>query len=133
MRKNARNPTPTSVAVVVEFPIASIASGSTSKTATATTIPPVNAITVGRLCASRSAILPVVAVGTWRQHRYGNVRPRPAVVLGLAGAAGVLGGGFLAESLSDRTLERIFGTLMVVVAVQLAWQATRRPRQASSA
>ena len=30
------------------------------------------------------AILPTVAAGAWRQHRYGNLRPRAAVVLGLS-------------------------------------------------
>ena len=33
---------------------------------------------------SLAAMLPVVAVGTWRQRRYGNVRLRLALVLGLA-------------------------------------------------
>jgi uncharacterized protein len=73
------------------------------------------------------AMLPVVAVGTWRQRRYGNVRFRPAIVLGLAGAGGVLAGGFLAESLSNAVLERTFGALMLVVAAQLAWRALQRP------
>jgi len=73
------------------------------------------------------AILPVVAVGTWRQWGYGNVRFRPAVVLGLAGAGGVLAGGLLAESLADTTLERLFGALMLVVAAQIAWRAWKRP------
>src|SRR4051812_50158978 len=38
------------------------------------------------------AILPTVAAGTWRQRRYGNVRWRPAGVLGLAAVAGGGGG-----------------------------------------
>ena len=67
------------------------------------------------------AIVPVVVVGTWRQHRYGNVRFRTGATLGLAGAAGVIAGGFLATSLSDTTLERMFGALMLMVAAQLVW------------
>lgn len=73
------------------------------------------------------AMLPVVIVGTWRQRRYGHVRLRSALVLGLAGAGGVLGGGFLAEALSDSTLERTFGALMLVAAAQLAWRGLRSP------
>jgi hypothetical protein len=69
------------------------------------------------------AMLPVVAVGTWRQRRYGNVRIRPAIALGLAGAAGVVAGGYLARSISDATLERIFGLLLLAVAAQLVWRA----------
>jgi len=72
------------------------------------------------------AILPTVAAGTWRQHRYGNVRWRPALVLGLASISGVAGGGFLAESLGDRTLRRLFALLMLAVATQIAWRARRR-------
>ncbi len=71
------------------------------------------------------AMLPVVAVGTWRQRRHGHVRPRPAVVLGLAGAVGVVGGGLLAVSLGDRALERVFGVLLLAVAAQLVWRALR--------
>ncbi len=76
---------------------------------------------------SLAAMLPVVAVGTWRQSRYGNVRLRPALALGLAGAAGVVAGGFLAESLPQDVLERLFGALVLGVAAQLAWRASRRP------
>ena len=42
------------------------------------------------------AMLPVVAVGTWRQQKYGHVRLRPALWLGIGGIAGVTAGGFLA-------------------------------------
>ena len=66
--------------------------------------------------SSLLAMLPVVAVGTWRQRRYGNVRLRAAVVVGLAGVGGVLLGGTLAESLSDSVLERLFGVLLLCVA-----------------
>lgn len=75
---------------------------------------------------SLAAMLPVVAVGTWRQTRYGHVRLRSAVVLGLAGVFGVVAGGFLAESLPEDVLERLFGVLLLGVAAQLAWRASRR-------
>src|SRR4051794_19161121 len=39
------------------------------------------------------AIIPTVIAGTWRQQRYGNVRWRPAVIIGLAAIAGVEAGG----------------------------------------
>jgi uncharacterized membrane protein YfcA len=72
------------------------------------------------------AILPTVLVGTWRQSSYGNVRWRPALVLGVAAAASAQGGVVLAEALSDATLRRLFAGLLVLVAVQIAWRA-RRP------
>ena len=69
------------------------------------------------------AIIPTVVVGTWRQQRYGNVRWRPAITLGLAGVAGVVAGGFLAESLPGDVLRRLFGVLLLLTAAQLAWRA----------
>jgi len=72
------------------------------------------------------AILPTVVAGTWRQQRYGNVRWRGAAVIGVAAAAPAQGGVFLAESLADRTLRRLFAALLVLVAVQIAWRASRR-------
>jgi len=72
------------------------------------------------------AIIPTVIAGTWRQQRYGNVRWRPAIVIGLAAIAGVEGGVALAESLPEHTLRRLFGVLMILVAAQIAWRARRR-------
>ena len=72
------------------------------------------------------AILPTVAAGTWRQSRYGNVRWKAALVVGLAAAAAAQGGVALAEALGDRTLRRLFAGLLVAVAAQIAWRARRR-------
>ena len=75
------------------------------------------------------AMLPAVAVGTWRQRRYGHVRLRPAIVLGAGGIAGVVGGGFVATSLPDETLERLFGFLLLAVAAQIVARALRGERE----
>jgi uncharacterized membrane protein YfcA len=69
------------------------------------------------------AIIPTALIGTWRQARYGNVRVRAAVILGLVAAASAQGGVALAESLSDATLRRLFAGLLVLVAAQIAWRA----------
>jgi uncharacterized membrane protein YfcA len=74
------------------------------------------------------AIVPTVVVGTWRQHRYRNVRWGPSITLGLAGIAGVVAGGYLAESLPDAVLRRLFGALLVTTAAQLAWRAYKADR-----
>src|SRR5204863_4315629 len=47
------------------------------------------------------AIIPTVLVGTWRQARYGNVRWRPAAVIGIAAAVAAQGGVVVAEMLSN--------------------------------
>ena len=71
------------------------------------------------------AILPTVAAGAWRQHRYGNLRPRPALVLGLASLPGVALGILAAEALAEDTLRRLFALLVLAVAAQIAWRARR--------
>jgi uncharacterized protein len=76
--------------------------------------------------SSLLAIIPTVIAGTWRQQRYGNVRWRPAIVIGLAAIGGVEGGVALAESLPEHALRRLFGLLMILVAAQIAWRARRR-------
>lgn len=71
------------------------------------------------------AIIPVVVAGTWRQHLYGNVRWRAALVIGFTAVAGVEVGVLTAKSLPEETLQRLFGVLLLVVAAQLAWRAKR--------
>lgn len=71
------------------------------------------------------AIIPVVLAGTWRQHLYGNVRWRAALVIGVVAVAGVELGVLTAKSLSEEMLQRFFGLLLLVVAAQLAWRARR--------
>ena len=71
------------------------------------------------------AILPTVAAGTSRQQRYGNVRWRPALVLGVASAASAQGGAAVAHLLGGATLRRLFAVLLVLTAVQIAWRSRR--------
>jgi uncharacterized protein len=72
------------------------------------------------------AIIPTVAAGTWRQQRYGNVRWRPALVIGVAAIGGVEAGVAVAEAVPEDVLRRLFGALMIVVATQVAWHVRKR-------
>jgi uncharacterized membrane protein YfcA len=74
---------------------------------------------------SLAAMIPVVAVGAWRQSRYGNVRWSAALFIGLASGIGVGGGAVLAAALSEDVLRKLFAGLLVVIAVRLAWSAWR--------
>lgn len=76
---------------------------------------------------SLAAMIPVVLVGAWRQHAYGNVNWRAAVVIGLTSAAGVVGGTALAESLPEATLRKLFAVLLLLTVVRLVWSARKRP------
>jgi uncharacterized protein len=71
------------------------------------------------------AILPTALVGTWRQRRYGNVRPRAALVLGIASIGGAVVGVQVATSISNDVLRRLFAVLLLGVAAQLAWRCLR--------
>ena len=66
------------------------------------------------------AIVPVALVGAARQHRYGNLRLREAVSIGILAAGGTAAGVALANALPERQLEVAFALLMLVVAAQLA-------------
>jgi uncharacterized membrane protein YfcA len=73
------------------------------------------------------AILPTVASGVVSHHAYGNVRWRAGLIVGLAGIAGVEVGVLIAQAISEDLLRRLFGGLMVVVALQVAWRTLRTP------
>ena len=77
--------------------------------------------------SSLLAILPTAVAGAWRQRRYGNVRWRPALILGLSAVIGVEAGVQIAEALPEHALRRLFGVLMLAVAAQLAWRTLRKP------
>ena len=91
-------------------------------------VPTLVALGLGQLEAqgtSLLAILPTAAAGIWNQQRYGHMRPRTAVVLGVASIVGVEIGARIATALSEATLRRLFGVLLFAVAVQLVWRTRR--------
>jgi uncharacterized membrane protein YfcA len=69
-------------------------------------------------------MIPVVAVGAWRQHRFANVAWKAASIVGVASAAGVAGVA-LAASLPEDVLRRLFAGLLVVTAVHLVMSRRR--------
>jgi uncharacterized membrane protein YfcA len=80
---------------------------------------------------SLAAMIPVVFLGAWRQHDYGNVRWRAAVVVGLASALGVAAGSALADSLPDQALRKLFAVFLLAVAGQLVWSRLHARDQTS--
>lgn len=92
-------------------------------------VPTLLGLGLGQLDAEATsllAILPTVAAGVWRQSSYGHVRWRSSLWLGLASVAGVELGVVIATSLPEHVLRRLFGVLVLGVAAQLAWRASRR-------
>jgi len=92
-------------------------------------VPTLLGLGLGQLDAEATsllAILPTVVAGTWRQHVYGNVRWRAALLVGAASVVGVQAGVLIATALSEDLLRRLFALLVLGVAAQLAWRS-RRP------
>jgi uncharacterized protein len=71
------------------------------------------------------AIVPVAIIGAARQDRYGNVRRRDALLIGLFSLVGVAAGVALANSLSGAALRDAFAVLMILIAVQLVRRSLR--------
>jgi uncharacterized protein len=76
--------------------------------------------------ASLLAIIPTVAVGVWRQQRYGNVRWRGALTIGLASIGSAVGGARVAESVPESLLRKLFAGVLILTAAQIAWQARKK-------
>lgn len=66
-----------------------------------------------------AAIVPMAALGSWRQHRYGNLDAGIALRLGVLAAPGAAAGVVLANALPERALELLFAGVLVLAAVQL--------------
>lgn len=74
------------------------------------------------------AIVPVAIAGVLRQRRYGNVRFRAGLAIGVLSVPGVVLGVLVANAVSQRALELGFAALLLFVAAQLVIRAAR-PRE----
>jgi uncharacterized protein len=69
------------------------------------------------------AIIPVALVGAASQNRYGNLRLRDAIVLGVLAIPGAIGGVAIVNAIPERLTEILFALLMLYVAFQMARRA----------
>ena len=76
------------------------------------------------------AIIPVALLGAWRQHGYGNLRVREALILGALAVPGALAGVAIVNAVPERATEIAFACLMLIVASQLARRALRAQAEA---
>ncbi len=72
-------------------------------------------------------IVIVAFVGAYRQHGYGNVRLREALVIGVLSPLGVLVGVVVANAVPERALKLAFAALALFFALQLTRRALRAP------
>ena len=90
---------------------------------------------LGQLDAQATSLLAVVlvgAVGAWRQGRYGNLRLRDGVIVGLLSPLGVLAGTVAANLASERLLQFSFALVQLGFAFQLARRAMNPPPKPDS-
>ena len=95
-------------------------------------VPTLVALGLGQVEAAATsllAIVPTAAVGAMRQRSYGNLRVRPALVIGAASIVGAEVGVQLATRVGEPLLRRAFGVLLLAVAAQLAVRAVRAGRR----
>jgi uncharacterized membrane protein YfcA len=74
------------------------------------------------------AIIPVAAVGAWRQHRYGNVRVAEGLTLGAAAIPAAVVGVAIVNEVPERAVEVGFAALLLWIAWTLAVPAVRELR-----
>lgn len=95
-------------------------------------VPTLVALGLGQVEAGATsllAIVPTAAVGVLRQRGRGVLRPKDALVIGVASFAGIEAGIQVATRLDETLLRRLFGVLLLVVSAQLVVQCVRRARR----
>jgi uncharacterized membrane protein YfcA len=78
------------------------------------------------------AIVPVAAVGAWRQHRYGNLRVKDGLIVGVLAVPGAVAGVALVNALPERVVEIAFALLQLFVAYQLVRRAFATPADSAT-
>jgi len=82
------------------------------------------------IATSLVAVVVVGLVGAWRQHAYGNLRLRDALVVGALSPLGVAAGTAVANIVPERALAISFGVLQLYFAWRLARRALHKPATA---
>jgi uncharacterized membrane protein YfcA len=74
---------------------------------------------------SLAVILPTMIVATWAHARSGRVHRSAAVRIGTFGIIGGVAGAWLALSLDEAVLRRLFAVLLVIIAVRMLRRTQR--------
>ena len=73
------------------------------------------------------AIMPMAIVGAWRQHRYGNLHLRDALVMGTLAVPGAIAGVSIVEYAPERAVQIAFAGLMLFIAWRMVRTTPARP------
>ena len=76
---------------------------------------------------SVAVIIPTSIMGTWRNWKADNVDLRVAGIVGVSGIISALGGGVIADQMSQDLSNILFASLVLIVALRMVWDLQRNP------
>lgn len=76
------------------------------------------------------AMIPTALVGVWRHHQNGLINYRVAAVLAAGALVGSVCGAYIANSLPEIMLRKIFSVFFIMMSIQLFW-SSRKAKQRS--
>jgi uncharacterized membrane protein YfcA len=76
---------------------------------------------------SVAVIIPTSIMGTWRNWKADNIDLRVAAIVGLSGIPSAIGGGIIADQMSQDLSNILFASLVLIVAIRMVWDLQRNP------
>jgi uncharacterized protein len=76
---------------------------------------------------SVAVIIPTSVMGTWRNRKHHIADMRVGAILGTCGIVSAIGGGLVADRMSDDVSNVLFALLLVVVSARQLWALRRAP------
>ena len=86
-----------------------------------------NELSVVAKGTSVAVIIPTSIMGTWRNWKSNNVDLRVAAIVGISGIISAIGGGIIADHMSQDLSNILFATLVLIVALRMVWDLQRNP------
>ena len=84
-----------------------------------------NELSVVAKGTSVAVIIPTSIMGTWRNWKSDNVDLRVAAIVGISGIVSAIGGGVIADYMSESLSNILFATLVLIVALRMVWDLQR--------
>ena len=86
-----------------------------------------NELSVVAKGTSVAVIIPTSIMGTWRNWKADNIDLRVAAIVGMSGIISAIGGGIIADQMSQDLSNILFASLVLIVAIRMVWDLQRNP------